>query len=145
MAKRRGLPILILILFIAMIIYSIYLAVQVILYGLPNVSIGGTPLTTNNTVTSPLIREKYYGLVFTTIVFILLQLLALRSMIRHKLFSYTLFAAPGILGYLTSLVYTPSPQDKIAAAIILVIYMLGFIYTVKREWRIKGQVKGIVS
>ena len=145
MVKDKALPILVLLLFIGMILYSIYLAIQVILHGLPNVSIGGTPLTTNNTLTSPLIREKYYGLVFTTIIFILLQLLALRSMIRHKLFSYTLFAAPGILGYLTSLVYTPSIQDKIAATIMLIIYMLGFIYTVKREWKIRGQARGLAS
>ncbi len=145
MSREQLLPIIILCMFIAYIAYSIYMAAQVISIGIPNVSIGGTPLTINNIESSELIREKYYGLVFTSIVFIMLQILALRSMIRHKLFSYTLFAAPGILGYLTSLVYTPSTMDKIIAILILIVYALGFVYTVKREWKIRGSFRGIVS
>ncbi len=145
MSREQLPPIIILCMFIAYIAYSIYMAAQVISIGIPNVSIGGTPLTINNIESSELIREKYYGLVFTSIVFIMLQILALRSMIRHKLFSYTLFAAPGILGYLTSLVYTPSTMDKIIAILILIVYVLGFVYTVKREWKIRGSFRGIVS
>lgn len=145
MSREQLIPIIILCMFIACIAYSIYMATQVILNGIPNVSIGGTPLTTNNIESSELIREKYYGLVFTSIAFILLQILALRSMIKHKLFSYTLFAAPGILGYLTSLVYTPSTMDKIIATLILIVYVLGFIYTVKREWKTRCSFRGIVS
>ncbi len=145
MSREQLLPIIILCMFIAYIAYSIYMAAQVISIGIPNVSIGGTPLTINNIESSELIREKYYGLVFTSMVFIMLQILAIRSMIRHKLFSYTLFAAPGILGYLTSLVYTPSTMDKIIAILILIMYALGFVYTVKREWKIRGSFRGIVS
>ncbi len=145
MGKEQHIPIIILCMFIACIAYSIYMAIQVISIGIPNVSIGGTPLTTNNIESSELLREKYYGLVFTSIAYILLQILALRSMIKHKLFSYTLFAAPGILSYLTSLVYTPSTMDKIIAIIMLIVYVLGFVYTVKREWKIRGSFRGIVS
>ena len=122
--------------FIIMIIGEAMMVYYVYVNGIPNLTISGVKLVPEN-IGDELVSRKYIGLMACGVLFILLNILAYLSMIKHKLFHYLLFAAPGLLGCLTSIAYTPTVRDKVIAVFFVITYLLGIVATMKRDWKLK--------
>ncbi len=120
------------IMFIILIAIECYGVYYVYINGAPNISVGGSKLIPENTVRT-LIATKYTGLLASTVLFVLLNIAALLSMIKHRVFLFTLTASPGILGFITALFYVSSTLDKLVSVYALVTYFLAIVYAFKRE------------
>lgn len=117
-------------LFITLLIIEVCGLYYIYVNGVPNVSVGGSPIIPGNVVRE-LIFKKYIGVIATFIIFILFNLLALWFMVNHRLFHYVLVAGPGILGYATSLFYLSSSVDIAISCYALLTYSIGLLYTFK--------------
>ncbi len=113
------------------VLYNVFIVWRVYTTGLPHIEVGGVELTVKN-MDNPLVAEKLKGVWATSLILLLLNILAIIAMRKHKLFHYILLTAPSLLGFLTSIFYTPSIYDKAIAIGCITAYVIGAVATVKR-------------